>query len=72
MALITICLAAIFFSACAEKKPANHPAGIPRPGLGVIEAGAGRRNAANRAVESQDRRLEEARDIMGGGNPTGE
>jgi hypothetical protein len=77
MFLIAIGLSALLLSSCAEERKGEdrteeNPTGMSKPALGVLDAGARTRKAANRAVESQDSRLEQARDLSGGGNPTGE
>ena len=65
-ALIAIGLLALLLSSCDQDRQApESPAGVPRPGLGVIETGAKTRNAADEAVEKQDNRLRELREIAG-------
>lgn len=72
-ALIAIGSLALLLSSCdPERQAPESPAGVPRPGLGALEAGARTRNAADQEVEKQDNRLRELREIAGGGKTGGE
>lgn len=77
MVLIALGLSAFLLSSCCEKReggsgPEGRATGSEKGAFGLINAGGRTLRTANRAVESQDSRLEQARDLSGGGNPTGE
>lgn len=72
MFLIAIGLSALLLSSCAEKRKGEdrteeNPTGMSKPALGVLDAGARTRKAADQAVERQNRMLEEARQATNGG-----